>query len=259
MNRVTCIVEDHIAILTLDNASHANCLTAEMMNGLCEYVRQLDIDPNVRCVILTSAGEKAFCSGGDLKEELYNATADHRQLHDFNRLGNDMIQRILHGRLPYIAAVKGYALGAAPAVLTACDIVIGSENSVYGMPTTSLGGLPGWGSTQLVPRMIGRQQTLRMMLLNEKITAEQALQCGLISEICPTEQIADRAWELASRIVSFPEAAIAAAHRSVNRTLDLPLSAGLELEDTLLAETNTGADFAEGMQAFLEKRKPQFH
>ena len=95
----------------------------------------------------------------------------------------DMIQRILYGRLPYIAAVKGYALGAAPAILSTCDIVIGADNSVYGMPTTSLGGLPGWGSTQLVPRVMGRQSVLRMMLLNQKLNAEEALKYGLIDSV----------------------------------------------------------------------------
>ena len=258
MNRVTCTFENHIAVVTLDNASHANCLTAKMMNELCDYVKKLELDTSVRCVILTSAGEKAFCSGGDLKEELHNATEEPQQLRDFNRQGNDMIQRILYGRLPYIAAVKGYALGAAPAILSACDIVIGAENSVYGMPTTSLGGLPGWGSTQLVPRLMGRQTVLRMMLLNRKLSADEALRYGLISEICPAEQILERAKELASSILAFSGTAVAAARRSVNRTLDLPLSAGLELEDMLLTETNTGADFAEGMRAFLEKRKPEF-
>ncbi|MCR4751205.1 MAG: enoyl-CoA hydratase/isomerase family protein [Eubacterium sp.] len=258
MNRVVCTIENHIAVVTLDNASHANCLTAKMMDELCRCVKELERDASVRCVILTSSGEKAFCSGGDLKEELHNATEDPQQLQDFNRLGCDMIQRILQGRLPYIAAVKGYALGAAPAILSSCDIVIGAENSVYGMPTTSLGGIPGWGSTQLVPRVMGRQAVLRMMLLNQKFTADEALRYGLISEICPADRILDRAKELASVILSFSGSAVAAARRSVNRTLDLPLASGLELEDQLLKEINTGADFAEGMRAFLEKRKPHF-
>lgn len=258
MNRVTCSIENQIAVITLDNASHANCMTAKMMNELCDHVKTLDADRRVRCVILTSAGEKAFCSGGDLKEELYNSTTDHQQLHDFNRQGMDMIQRILYGRLPYIAAVKGYALGAAPAILAACDIAVGESNSVYGMPTTSLGGLPGWGSTQFVPRVIGRQQALRMLLQNRKFTAEEALQCGLISEICPAGQSLVRASEIAEEILAAPETAVAAAHRSVNRTLDLPLSAGLEYEDTFLQQVNTGEDFAEGMRAFLEKRRPKW-
>ena len=258
MNRVICEIENKIAVITLDNASHANCLTAKMMGELCTLVKKLDTDPAVRCVILTAVGEKVFCSGGDLKEEYHNATIDHQQLHDFNRLGNDMIQRILHGRLPYIAAVKGYALGAAPAILAACDIVLGADNSVYGMPTTSLGGLPGWGSTQLVPRVMGRQPVLRMMLLNQKINAAEALRLGLISEICSADQILERAKELAATITAFSEPAVTAARRSVNRTLEQPLSTGLELEDLLLTETNTSVDFAEGMQAFLEKRKPSF-
>ncbi len=258
MNRVICTIENRIAILTLDNASHANCLTAKMMNELCAFIKQLDADKSVRCVILTAAGERAFCSGGDLKEELYNATVDHQQLHDFNRQGIDMIQRILYGRLPYIAAVKGYALGVGPTMLAACDLVIGSDTSVYGMPTTSLGGIPGWGCTQLVPRVIGRQQTMRMLLQNKKFSAEEALACGLITEICPSDQVMEKALAAASPILATPEAAITAARRSVNRTLDLPLSAGLEYEDTFLQQTNTGADFEEGMRAFLEKRPPQF-
>lgn len=259
MDRVLLQKENGIATITLDNTTHANCMTAHMMTMLCDIVRELDADRSVRCVLLTAAGNKAFCSGGDLNEELYNATTDRQQMHDFIRQGNDMIRHILFGRLPYVAAVKGYALGAAPAILSACDLVIASEDSLYGIPTPSLGGMPGWGSTQLVPRVIGRQQTLRMLLLNQKLTAEEALHAGLVTEILPAEKVVLRARAVASIICSFPESAMSAAHRSVNQSLDIALSAGLEQEINLLCATNTDPNFAEGMRAFLEKRRPYFH
>lgn len=258
MNRVTCNIEDKIAVILFDNTSHANCLTEKMMNELCAIVKRLDADRSVRCVILTAAGEKAFCAGGDLKEELYNSTQDNQKMVDFIRQGNDMIQRILFGRLPYIAAVKGFALGAAPAVLSACDIVIAAPNAVFGIPTPSLGGMPGWGSTQLVPRVVGRQQTMRMLLLNEKMTASDALQAGLISEIVPAEQLTVRAMEMARTICSFPEHAMTAARRSVNQGLNQSLSSGLETELSYLQAANVHPDFVEGMKAFLEKRPPVF-
>ena len=250
--------DGHVCVITIDNSKAVNCMTMEMLEGLCEAARACEADPDIRCAILTGAGEKAFTSGGDLKSECRYAASEHENIARYNRLGIELVKQILDSRLPYIAAVNGYALGAALAMVAGCDIAVASPNAVFGLPTTSLGGIPGWGCTQLVTRTVGRQCELRMLLLNEKIDAEEARRVGLISEIVPQAELMDRAMALARQMAAYPANALAAAKRCVNLGLEGSLSAAFEVEHDLLVHTNTQYNFQEGITAFLAKRSPRF-
>ena len=194
-----------------------------------------------------------------MKAEKLYAVKEHENIDSYNRLGMKLVRNIMNSPKPYIAAVNGYALGAALAVITACDIAIGSDNSVYGLPTTSLGGIPGWGCTQQVTRVLGRQCVMRMLLLNEKINADEAQKCGMISEIYAVNELMEKACELAEQIIRYPVNAVSAAKRCVNGGLELTLEEGLEFEAKLLYHNNTQYNFGEGISAFLEKREPEFH
>lgn len=258
MNRVKLEIKEKIAVITIDNEKKINCITTKMLEELLENVELCNTNPDISCVIITGTGKKAFTSGGDLKSEMKYATSDHKNIDKYNRLGINLVKNIMNSPKVYIAAVNGYALGAALGVITACDIAIGSDNSVYGLPTTSLGGIPGWGCTQQVTRTVGKQWAMRMLFLNEKLDAQKAKECNLISEIIPVDLLVDRAFELAQRIMQCPQNTIKATKQCVNRGLENTLEDGLELEARLLYETNTHYNFGEGIQAFLEKRKPEF-
>lgn len=250
---------NHIGTIIIDNEKKINCMTKDMLESMKEQVIRCNNDPDVYCVIITGAGKQAFSSGGDLKAEKLYATEQYENIDYYNRQGVELVRNIMGSPKPYIAAVNGYALGAALAVIAACDIAIGSDNSVYGLPTTSLGGIPGWGCTQQVTRVIGRQCAMRMLLLNEKINAEEAKKYGIISDICSIEKLMEKAYELAEQIIQYPVNAISVAKRCVNGGLEMTLEDGLEFEAKLLYHNNIQYNFGEGISAFLEKRKPEFN
>lgn len=258
MGKIRCEKNNHIGTITIDNEKKINCMTAEMLESLKEKVEMCSRDPDIYCVVITGAGSQAFSSGGDLKAEKLYATKQHENIDRYNRRGIEVVRTIMNSPKPYIAAVNGYALGAALAVIAACDIAVGSDNSVYGLPTTALGGIPGWGCTQQVTRAAGRQCVMRMLLLNEKIDAEEAKKCGLISGIYPVDQLMEKAYELAEQIARCPVNAVSAAKRCVNDGLEMTLEEGLEFEAKLLYHNNIQYNFGEGISAFLEKREPEF-
>lgn len=259
MGTIRCEKNNHIATIIIDNEKKINCITIDMLKIMKEMVEICNNDPEIYCVIITGAGKQAFSSGGDLKDERLYATEQHENIDYYNRLGIQLVCGIMNSPKPYIAAVNGYALGAALAVITACDIALGSDNSVYGLPTTSLGGIPGWGCTQQVTRVVGRQCVMRMLLLNEKINAEEAKKCGMISDIYPIDSLMEKTYELAEQIAKYPVNAISMTKRCVNGGLEMSLEDGLEFEAKLLYNNNTQYNFGEGISAFLEKRVPKFN
>ncbi len=258
MSTIRCKNNNHIGTITIDNEKKINCMTIEMLEIMNEKVEICNNDPDIYCVIITGAGKQAFSSGGDLKAEKLYATKQHENIDSYNRQGMKLVRSIMNSPKPYIAAVNGYALGAALALITACDIAIGSENSVYGLPTTSLGGIPGWGCTQQVTRVVGRQCVMRMLLLNEKINAEEAKKYGIISDIYSIEKLMEKAYELAQQVIQYPVNAVSAVKHCVNGGLEMTLEDGLEFEARLLYHNNIQYNFGEGISAFLEKREPEF-
>lgn len=258
MGHVKLESKDGIAVITLDDDKTMNAMTMENVCQLNDAVDRCSRSPEVRCVILTGAGKKAFTSGGDLKSEVRYATYEHENIERYNRIGGDLVKGIMGSPVPFIAAVNGYALGAALGLIAACDIAVASENAVFGLPTASLGGIPGWGCTQTVARKLGAQEALRMLLLNERIDAARAYRIGLVSEIVPIEELMPRVFELAGIIAASPPNAMGAVKQCVNRGLEGSLSNGFGIEAELLKETNTKYNFREGIAAFLEKRTPVF-
>lgn len=258
MDRIRIEIQGKTAVLFMDNEKKINCITKKMLEELVKQVDKCNNNTNISCVIITGTGEKAFTSGGDLKAEMQYATSEHEMIDTYNRLGVKLVKSIMNSPKAYIAAINGYALGAALGMIAACDIAIGSENSVYGLPTGSLGGIPGWGCTQQVTRLIGKQCVMRMLLLNEKIDAKEAQKYNLISEILPINQLKERAFEIANQISSCPQNTIQAIKKCVYEGLESSLEEGLELEAQILYRTNTHPNFGEGILAFLEKREPEF-
>jgi enoyl-CoA hydratase/carnithine racemase len=250
---------EHVAVFTISRPRSLNAMLLDFLKEAHELMDSLEADESVRCVILTGAGEKSFSAGGDLKEEMANAESNRQGIIDYNRLGDELCLKIRRSRLPFIAAVNGYAFGAPLGLIAACDLSIASDNALFGLPTPSLGGIPGWGCTQTVTRCIGAHQVKRMLLTNERFDAREALRSGLVSKVVPQADLRSQALAAARQIAGYAPSVMAIVKKTVNDGLEATtVEAALALEHANLSRCNLTPIFVEGIAAFLEKRKPDF-
>lgn len=251
-------IRDSIGIIEICDEKTMNSMTLDMVADLIVAVKHLNAHPDIRCGIITGAGQKSFTSGGNLKAEERYANKENENIDRFNRMGMELVDCIWNGKIPYIASVNGYALGAALAIIAACDLAYGSESSLYGMPTPSLGGIPGWGCTQLVTRLIGRHAVHKMLLLNEKIGAEEAQQMGILNAVYPVEELRGKTMEAAERIAGYAPNTMCAIKKMVNDGLDMDVFSAIEMEAQYLYSINTKDNFVRGINAFMRKEMPEF-
>lgn len=257
MTRISFSVQDQIATVTIDRPQAMNAITPPMraeLHGIWEQVR---VDPQIRVLIVTGAGDKAFCSGGDLKTAVGGEASFAQQM-----FGAPMA-RDLHAGLercdtPIIAAINGYAIAGGMQLALACDIRICAENARFALSEVKIGTLPGAGATQRLPRLIGHSDAMLMMLTGDAIDAREALRIGLVSRVVPQDKLLDEARAIAKRIAAGAPLAVRAVKRLVNRGMDMPLSAALEAERYAFGLLHGTEDRLEGRRAFVEKRKPQF-
>lgn len=246
---------DSVAVLTLDRPESLHALNSEMANELIQLFSDWVVDTRLRCVVITASGARAFCVGADLKER--------------NRLDDDGIRRqhalfrlFLTIRLsldvPVIAAVQGVALGGGAEIALASDIVLASEEAEFGLPEIGLGIMPGLGGTQFLPRIIGRGRALEIMLTGDRLNAEEARECGIVSRILPRADLLNHALERAEQIASMPPLAVRSIRRAVQIGGELDLNSGLAYELALHQRLMASEDRAEGVRAFVEKRAPKW-
>jgi enoyl-CoA hydratase len=245
-----------VATITLNRPGVLNALNAVMLDELAELFTQLDRDEELRAVIVTGAGAKAFAAGADIGElnALPNAHAGERQA----RKGQALTRAIERLRVPVIAAVNGFALGGGCELAMACDVRVASENAKFGQPEVNLGILPGYGGTQRMPRLIGEGMAMYLCLTGEMIDAQEALRAGLVQKVVPLDGLLAEARRIAGLIASKAPLAIAATKRAIVDGAALALDDALALEALLFGQAVTTDDFAEGSRAFLDKRKAQF-
>lgn len=245
----------HIATVTINRPDKLNALNRAVIDELGKCMTQLNHDQNVRCVILTGAGEKAFVAGADISEfanfsvkEGKNLSAEgHRKLFD---LIEDM-------GTPVIAAINGFALGGGLELAMSCHIRIVSDNARMGLPEVSLGVIPGYGGTQRLPLLVGKGRALEMIATAGMIKADTALSYGLVNHVVPQPELLTKANEIAAKIIVNSPRAIGFAIQAVNAAAEGGMD-GFEEEIHLFGEAFGTADFKEGTTAFLEKRKPVF-
>lgn len=257
MSGIAFSVQDQIATVVIDRPQAMNAVTPPMRARLHEIWEQVRTDPQIRVLIVTGAGDKAFCSGGDLKTPT-GAEASFAQ-----QMFGAPMTRDLHAGLercdtPIIAAVNGYAIAGGMQLALACDIRICAENARFALSEVKIGTLPGAGATQRLPRLIGHSDAMLMMLTGDAIDAREALRIGLVSRVVPQEKLLDEARAIAKRIAAGAPLAVRAVKRLVNRGMDMPLSAALEAERYAFGLLHGTEDRLEGRRAFVEKRKPQF-
>ncbi len=247
--------EGPVALLTLNRPKALNALNQPLLQRLAERLREVGADPNVRAVVLTGSGEKGFVAGADIAEmaDYDAATAQH-----FALIGQGIFSRIASLGKPVIAAVNGFALGGGLELVLACDFAIASQKAKFGLPEVTLGVIPGFGGTQRLARLIGRQNALRWILTGDVHSAEEALRLGLVTQLVEPEQLLPVALEIAQRIATRGPVALAAARQVVDQGWDVPLADGLRKEAAAFGKLFRSQDQKEGMAAFLQKRPAKF-
>jgi enoyl-CoA hydratase len=244
-------VQDAVATVTLNRPDVLHALNAQMFNDLERVFQVLDDDANVRVILLTGSGERAFAAGADIRGLVETNAESGRAVSD---RGQQVFRQIELCRKPVIACVNGVALGGGYELAMACTLRIASETAKMGLPEVKLGLIPGYGGTQRLVRLVGRGAALRMMLTAAVIGAEEALRLGLVQDVAPAAELMPRARAMAATMAAMAPLAIEGVLEAVEH--------GSSLRDGLLSEAHIfgrlcgTVDKREGLTAFLEKRKP---
>jgi enoyl-CoA hydratase len=248
-------LRDVLAVVCLNRADKLNALSRSMLDELDEAFKRIGRERSVRVVILTGAGERAFCAGTDISEL---AGLDETGAREAARRGQQVCDRIEHCHVPVIAAVNGLAAGGGCELALACHIRIASKEAQFSLPETKLGVIPAYGGTQRLARNVGRGRALEMMLAGVSVSAEDALKTGLVNRVALPEQLLTEAESLAREIAALAPLAIRACLEAVTRGTEMTLDEGLALEAELFSSLFATEDMREGTRAFLEKRAPVF-
>lgn len=255
LNYVKVEWDGEIAVVTIDRQDKLNALNAEVVGELGEVFANLRDDDDVRGVILTGAGSKAFVAGADIGEL---ATMNSVTGVKVSRDGQDVFRAIELFPKPVLAAVGGYALGGGCELALACHLRIASERAQFGLPEVGLGIIPGYGGTIRLARLIGLGRAIEMTLTGDSVKAERAYEIGLVSKVVEGDALMEEAKALLRRITSKGPVAVRMALESIYRGLDTPTGEALGFESAMFGLLASTEDMREGMQAFLEKRKPDF-
>jgi len=249
---------DQVAIIRLSRSEKRNALSREMILALSDLFKTIAGQPDLRAIILTGAGDEAFCAGTDITELTEITGLDEDRAREVSERGQALCNQIENCGVPVIAAVNGIAAGGGCELALACHIRIASANAQFSLPETKLGLMPGYGGTQRLAREVGHGRALEMMLTGRTVSAAEALQFGLINHIAPASDLLAAAQSLAQEIVDLAPLAICACLEAVIQGAELPLAEGLALEAKLFASLFASDDVREGTRAFLEKRQPIF-
>lgn len=249
-------VQDGVAIVTLNRPEAMNSIDPESNEQLLAIWDEVSSDESIRVLVLTGAGERAFCTGADLKKTMPPADSAARQVFragtrhsNFGTLQTDK---------PVIAAINGYALGGGLELALLADIRICSDNAQFGLPEVRVGSIPGAGGTQRLIRAVGQSDAMWMLLTGERIDATEALRIGLVSKVVPLSVLQETAVNLARAMAANAPLAMTAAKRLAMTGRELPLAGGLELERQAFGVLRDSEDRLEGRRAFADKRAPVF-
>jgi enoyl-CoA hydratase/carnithine racemase len=244
------------AIVTLDRPDRMNALSRETLLELGRLGRELATDSEVRAIVLTGAGDKAFCAGADLKERQGFSDDDVRAQVGLYRSELTSLDR---SPKPVVAALNGVAFGGGLELALVCDLRVAAPEAKLALPETTLGIIPGAGGTQRLPRIVGEARAKEMILLGRRLTAQEALAWGLVNRVSPAGvSVVDDALEFLAPILDGAPIAQSAALRAIDVSFETTLEQGLELERVFYDETLRSADRREALRAFAEKRKPAF-
>jgi enoyl-CoA hydratase len=245
--------EAPIAIVQLNRPEVLNALSEELMRELVRSLEELDGDEAIRCIVLTGS-EKAFAAGADIKTQFIEATPVSMLEQDLTSLW----ERIRKIRTPIVAAVSGYALGGGCELAMVCDIIVASDTAQFGQPEVNLGIIPGAGGTQRLTRTVGKYVAMEIILTGRRVKADEAKAIGLVAQVYPAATYLDDAKALARTIAEKPPIAVRLATEAIDLALNSSLDAGLEFERKAFYLLFATEDKKEGVDAFVNKRKPSF-
>lgn len=246
---------DGIATLTFNRPKALNALNAALLREFSQCLEAIDQDENVRVLILTGSGDKAFVAGADISEL---ATLGPLDAKFFCQLGHDAIGKLQALSIPVIAAVNGFALGGGSEMALACDFIYASESAMFGLPEITLGIIPGFGGTQRLPRLVGKNMAKEMIFTGKMLSAGEALALGMVNKVCKPEELMDAVRKTAKGIAAKGRVSLRAAKAVVNAGMDVDLATACRMEIDAFALCMASPDAKEGTTAFLEKRKPSF-
>ena len=251
MEFITYEADGQIGIITINRPKALNALNSTELEELDQTLNAVDLE-NIRCLILTGAGEKSFVAGADIGEM---STLTKAEGEAFGKKGNDVFRKLETFPIPVIAAVNGFALGGGCEISMSCDIRICSENAVFGQPEVGLGITPGFGGTQRLARLVGSGKAKEMIYGARNIKADEAYRIGLVNNVYPIEELMPAAKKLASTIARNAPIAVRNCKRAINEGLQVDMDQAIVIEEKLFGDCFESCDQREGMTAFLEKRK----
>lgn len=246
---------DEISVVQIDRPQTLNALDSETLNQLNDYVFEAESQGRIRVVIFTGGGDGVFVSGADISEM---SAMGPQEASSYSRLGQSVFQRLVESTVVTIAAINGHALGGGLEFALACDLRIASEAASFGVPEVTLGAVCGFGGTQRLPRTIGVSKAAEMLLTGRRVSAEEALSWGIVSNVVTDTELLPAAIQLAQDVVSCAPMAVQLTKRLLHQGLQSTIDSGLALEQYAFGVIFSSDSQKEGMRAFLEKRPPRF-
>jgi enoyl-CoA hydratase len=246
--------EGGIGLVTINRPEVLNAMNIEVFGELHGMFAEIESDPDIRVVILTGTG-KAFVAGVDILGMKDNNPVTIERFIKTARQAGDAIYDLSK---PVIAAINGYAFGGGNELALACDLRIASENAQFGQQEINLGIVPGGGAMQKLPRLVGMAKAKEIVFTGDVFNAQTALEIGMINKVVPADKLLDEAKALARKLLNKSSIALAYAKKSMNSGMDMSLSSAMDMDECFFARCFSSEDQKEGMQAFSEKRKPQF-
>ncbi|HET9495438.1 MAG TPA: enoyl-CoA hydratase-related protein [Chloroflexia bacterium] len=248
--------ERAVALITINRPDKLNALSRPLLEDLSAAVDAVAADERVRAVIVTGAGGKAFVAGADIAE--ISALEGVQAGVEYSRFGQTVMRKLEQMPKPVIMAINGYALGGGCELALCGDIRIAADSAQIGQPEINLGVIPGFGGTQRLARLVGRDRAKLLVFTGERVGAEEAYQLGIVDRVVPAASLMDSAYELAATLAAKAPRALALAKAAISDGIDLPLDEALQLEADLFGMVVDTEDRREGTSAFLEKRQAQW-
>jgi enoyl-CoA hydratase len=244
-----------IGLITINRPKVLNALSVQTLDELREALLELKHDPEVRAVIVTGSGEKAFVAGADISELVKLSSTEAK---DYALRGQRVLELVEHLGKPVVASVNGFALGGGCELAMACTLRLAADAARFGQPEIKLGAIPGFAGSQRLPRLVGKGRALELLLTGRMVDAEEALKIGLVNRVVPASDLMRESLALAEQLASSAPVAARYVIEAVTRGLEMPFADGSLLEASLFGLAASTEDMHEGTQAFLEKRKPTF-
>jgi enoyl-CoA hydratase len=248
-------ISERIATISVNRPKALNALNPQVMEEIGAALKEISQNKEVRAVILTGTGDKAFVAGADIGSMAKQTPLEAKR---FSAAGQEVLFAMENLEIPIIAAVNGFALGGGTEIALACDFIYASEGAKFGQPEINLGIIPGFGGTQRLARLVGKGWARELCLTGVMISAQEAKEIGLVNKVFPPDALMEETRKTAKLIASKGRAAVRAVKQAVNRGFDVDLRNGCAMEVDAFAIAFTSPDAKEGLTAFLEKRKPDF-